>query len=60
MAANPALAAALARLTPEERKRLSRANAAAIIAAIDELVVSRRPQQPAGPPQAPHATPARS
>jgi excisionase family DNA binding protein len=36
-AANPELLAALARLTPEQRRRLSRAGAEAIVAAIEEL-----------------------
>lgn len=41
---NPGLAAALARLSPEQRARLSRAGAEAIVAAIDALVAATRTQ----------------
>jgi hypothetical protein len=63
MDANLALTAALARLTPEQRARLSRAGAEAVVAAIDALVASQPPKQPQESPagkHAPHPTPARS
>ena len=41
---NPELKAALARLTPEERSRLSRAIAAGFVAAIEELIAETRAQ----------------